>query len=160
VTTTTDAPVKNISEMKKGPPQSPTDQSTGTKSPSPKENTYVDDDYTIYRDIIQENIEYPYFAINRPTDIEMVDELVNCMLDVILTDGERVKINGEQKSRAMVKSQYLKINSQDIEHVLTKYREQRHKITHVHNYLKTMLYAVKQEANAGVENEVRVDGLV
>jgi hypothetical protein len=90
----------------------------------------------------------------------MVDELVNCMLDVILTEGDKVKINGELKSRPMVISQYLKINSRDIEHVLTKYREQRHKITHVHNYLKTMLYAVKQEANAGAENAVRADGLV
>ena len=84
------------------------------------------------------------------------------MLDVIFicTAGNTVKISGEEKSRTMVISQYLKINSQDIEHVIDKYKEQRHKITHTNAYIKTMLFTVKQEAVFNVENQVRADGVV
>ena len=117
-------------------------------------------DFNTYKKIIQDNIEYSYYVDDNPRDLELIDELINCMLDVICTAGETVKIAGEEKSRAMIISQYLKINNQDIEHIIDKYREQRHKITHLHPYLKTMLYTVKQEANFSVENQVRVDGAV
>ncbi|MCL2841690.1 MAG: helix-turn-helix domain-containing protein [Defluviitaleaceae bacterium] len=121
---------------------------------------YSKDDYNAYREIVQENIHYSDFLISRPRDIEMVDELVNAMLDVICTEGTTVKINGEQKSRAMVKSQYLKIGYEDIEHILDRYKDQRHKITHVHAYLKTMLYTCKQENSHYYTNAVRADGVV
>lgn len=134
------------------------DKSTGLQSP-PNVNT-VNDDYTTYRIILQDNIEYSHYLTHRKEDVELVEELINCILDVICTKGDTVKINGEDKNRQMVISQYLKINSLDIDHILSKYREQRHRITHLHSYLKTMLYTVKQEANAWAENAVRADGLV
>lgn len=118
------------------------------------------DKYTIYSQIIQDNIGYSDYLTYRPNDIEEVDELVSCMLDVICTEGDTVKINGEQKSREMVKSQYLKITSQDIDHILDKFKEQRHKITHVHAYLKTMLFTCRQENGHYYTNAVRADGMV
>jgi hypothetical protein len=67
------------------------------------------------------------------------------MLDVICSTGDTVRINGEDKNRAMVKAQYLKLNLSDIKHVLNRYKAQMHKIKHPHAYLKTMLFTVKQE---------------
>jgi len=116
-------------------------------------------DYDIVKQTIQNNIEYSHYAQHKRTDIELIDELIDCMLDVIFTKGDTVKINGEKKDRNMVINQYLKINSSDIDHVLDQYKEQHHKITHLHNYLKTMLYTVKQEQGHFYTNAVRVDGL-
>ena len=143
------APVNNA-ETSNSSPQKP-EKSAKSISGSDKYNTY--------RSIIQENIDYAYYREHRRDDIEMVDELVNCMLDVICTEGATVRVNGENKNREMVKDQYLKIHSMDIDHILVKYREQRHLIKHVHSYLKTMLYTVKQEKTAHYENAVRVDGV-
>jgi hypothetical protein len=123
-------------------------------------NNYSQDDYIAYKTILQENIGYSDFLVTHKFDIELVNELLDCMLDVICTDKPTVKINGEEKSRSMVKSQYLKVNYLDIEHVLDRYKDQRHKITHVHAYLKTMLYTCKQENGHYYTNAVRVDGLV
>lgn len=144
---------KEILEKEKEPSKISTDQSTEFKE-SPL------NDFTTYRQIIQDNIEYNHYLTYRSGDIEEVDELINCMLDVICTQGATVKINGEQKNREMVKSQYLKITSMDIDHILDRYKEQRHKITHVHAYLKTMLYTCKQENGHYYTNAVRADGLV
>lgn len=124
-----------------------------------KNSPSSDDYYTTYKKIIQDNVEYNYFLNNQPTKIDMVNELVNCMLDVICTEGDTVRINGERKKRSMVISQYLKINSIDIEHILAQYNKLRHKITHIGAYLKTMLYTVKQENSHYYTNQVYVDGL-
>jgi hypothetical protein len=156
----------NISTNEKEPVVSSAVQSTETSSPLPSnslksfQSISPEDKFIVYRNIIQENIEYSHYSKHRPRDIEMVDELVSCMLDVICTEGKTVRVNGEQKNREMVKSQYLKINSMDIDHIIDRYKEQRHKITHVHSYLKTMLYTVKQEISAHSENAVRADGVV
>lgn len=116
-------------------------------------------DYDTVKQNIQNNIEYSHYAQHKRTDIELIDELIDCILDVIFTKGDTVKINGEKKDRNMVINQYLKINSSDIDHVLDQYKEQHHKIIHLHNYLKTMLYTVKQEQGHFYTNAVRVDGL-
>jgi hypothetical protein len=93
-------------------------------------------------------------------DAPMVDELLACLTDVICTHTPTVKINGEIKNREMVKSVYLKINQEDVEHILDRYREQRHKVKNIHAYLKTMLYTVRQERDHFYENRVRADGLI
>jgi hypothetical protein len=85
-----------------------------------------------------------------------VDELINCMLDVICSHGDTVKINGEQKDRGLVIEHYLSLRYEDINHILDKYKEQRHRIKHLHAYLKTMLYTVKQEIDHYHTNEVAI----
>ncbi|MDR2204346.1 MAG: replication initiator protein A [Nitrososphaerota archaeon] len=131
-----------------------------TKEKGVSKREVAPDTYTTYRAILQKNINYSHYVAHRPRDIMMVDDLIDCMLDVICTEEPIVKINGEDKKREMVKSQYLRVNSEDVDHILIKYREQYHRITHVHSYLKTMLYTVKQEIGAYYENAVRVDGIV
>ena len=166
LTADTDTQVQsNFSENEK---RLPTETAEPTKASSLQESQSTlnlniqkpEDYYTTYKQLIQDNIGYADYLTYRPHDVEEVDELVSCMLDVICTEGNTVKINSEQKSRAMVKSQYLKLNSQDIDHVLDRYKDQRHKITHLHAYLKTMLYTVKQENGHYYTNAVRADGLV
>jgi len=130
----------------------------------------IEDDYTIYEQIIKENINYegllseifynPKGQPIRKYDEETLQELVNCMLDVICTKGETVKINGEEKSREMVKSVYLKLRQDDIEHIIDRYESVHHKVTHLHSYLKTMLYTISQEHGHYYTNAVRADGMV
>jgi len=55
-------------------------------------------------------------------DIEFMDELVNCMLDVVCSKKDTVRINREDKNKNMVKSQYLKINSNDVDHIIDRYK--------------------------------------
>ena len=121
-------------------------------------------DYRETKDIIHENIEYAHYLKYRDNprslDIRLLDEIVECMLDVICTEGQKVKINSELKDRQIVIEKYLSLTSNDIQHVIMKYEEQRNKITHVNSYLKTLLYTVKQESNFFYTNAVRADGLV
>jgi hypothetical protein len=131
---------------------------TSAQAESPKYNMT---EYSTYENIIKENIEYQYYAKHNRNDLEMIDGLVQIILDVILTtDPPTVKIGKETKSRQIVKSVYLKLNSQHIEHIIDQYKAQHHKITHKTAYLRTMLYTVGQEIEAHYTNQVRADGVV
>ena len=113
-----------------------------------------------YEQIIKNNIDYEHYVKYNPYDIDQVDELVNCMLDVVCTDTPTVKIGRENKSRALARAVYMKIDSSDVDHVLKQYKDQFHKIKHKHAYLKTMLYNTKQELSAYYTNAVRADGVI
>jgi len=119
------------------------------------------EDYSLYKCIIENNICYNDIKqIQDDYYINAVDELVSCMLDVICTQGDTVKIGNECKSRKMVKSLYLSIRQEDIDHIIDTFQQQKHKITHVQSYLKKMLYTVKQEVGHHYTNAVRADGAV
>ena len=139
-------------------------KSTSSHANEIEEKNDVDNDFIpnheIIKQQIQENIEYDNYVINnRKDDIELVDELVDCMLDVICTKDDTVKINGEEKNRNFVISQYMKLTSIDIDHIIYRYKAQKHKIQHLHSYLKTMLYTARQEVNHFYANQVKSDNL-
>ena len=122
----------------------------------------IDDDFIPNHEIvkkqIKENIDYDTYLLNNKKDeIELVDELINCMVDVICTKDNIVKINGEEKSRSLVISQYMQLTSMDIDHIINRYKAQNHKIARLHNYLKTMLFTVKLESNHYYTNQVNAD---
>ena len=122
---------------------------------------YSMNDYETYENIIKENIKYRHYTQHNRSEIEMIDGLVQIMLDVILTqDPPTVKIGKETKSREIVKSVYLKLNSQHIDHIIEQYKGQHRKITHKTAYMRTMLYTVGQEIDAHYTNQVRADGVV
>ena len=125
-----------------------------------KASKFSQDDYNTYRNIILENIEYKYLTYQN-YDQELIDSFIEVMLDVILTESpDTVKIDQEVKSRDVVKSVYLKLNSEHIRHVLDQYKAQNHQITRKTAYLRTMLYTVYQEMEPHITNLVRVDGMV
>ena len=83
------------------------------------------------------------------------------MLDVILTETpDTVKIGQEIKKRDVVKSVYLKLNSEHIGHVMDQYKAQHQQIKRKTAYLRTMLYTAYQEIEPHVINQVRFDGMV
>jgi hypothetical protein len=116
-------------------------------------------DYNIYKAIIYKNISYDHFKKHTDImDMKLIDELVECMLDVITTKGKNVKINSEMKDRQIVINRYLSLNASDIEHIVMKYQQQEQKITHIQSYLKTLLYTVKLESNFYNDNNFREQG--
>jgi len=112
-------------------------------------------DYEAILEMLKENINYPELLVSHSPSIGIVDELLGCMLDVILTEKETVRINSEEKPRALVIGQYWKINYEDIAHIISKYLEQGHKIKNIGAYLKTMLFNVKLERSGYFANNLR-----
>ena len=114
--------------------------------------------YLVYKHLLHSNIDYDYLIANNPYDDEFIDSLVEIMLDAILTEEpKQVNIGKETKPREVVKSVYMKLTSDHMDLVITKFKEQSHKIINKTAYLKTMLYNSYLEIDAYYTNQVKVD---
>jgi hypothetical protein len=109
-----------------------------------------------YRKIIRKNIDYEHLIANNKNDCAFIDGLVEIMLDVCVTEKpETIRIASEFKPRSLVKAVYLKLNSGHIKHILTRFKEQQHRINNKTAYLKTMLYNAYSKAQTADVNQSR-----
>ena len=119
---------------------------------------YSIQDYEVYRNILQSNMDYDYLIANNPYDTDFISSLVEIMLDTILTEEpKQVSIGKETKQREVVRSVFMKLSCEHIELVMTKFKEQSHKINNKTAYLRTMLYNSYLELDAHYTNQVKVD---
>jgi len=108
-------------------------------------NSYGNDstgmtEYNNYRDMICENISYHWYAEHQRFDIETIDEIVSIMVDCICSETDYIKINKQRIPREVVKSQFLKINSEHIEFILDALRTKADIISNIKQYTITVIY--------------------
>ena len=114
-------------------------------------------DVQAYEIIIKKNIAYDDLMLSYPLDHALIDELVNIMLDTILSKGDYVRIGREEKPRTLVSSVLLKLGYNNVEYVLEKYKSQQNRIQKKHAYLLSMLYYSAMETDAHYTNTVQAD---
>lgn len=107
--------------------------------------------------LIRENVSYQDLQTAHKDDMELVDEFIAIILDVLLSEGETVRIDGESKRRDLVKSNLMKLTYANMEHVLMQFREQGQRIRKKKQYILSMLYNSPMELNAHYINWVRSD---
>jgi hypothetical protein len=92
----------------------------------------------VYHQMILKNIGYEYLVdvYNR----DMLNEIVELIVDTICSEQEFIRIGGDRKSRDVVKSQFLKLNSEHIRFVLKCLKENTSKVINIRQYLLTVLY--------------------
>lgn len=110
-----------------------------------------------YEEIIKKNIAYADLCNSHPYDKKFIDELINNILDVVMSNSKTIRIANEQKNIELVKSVLLKLNYYQIEYILEKYKKITAKITNKRQYILTMLYNARLESESDVINEVAHD---
>ena len=96
------------------------------------------DERELYREIIEENIEYEIMK-DRP-DGDRLGEIVEIMLDAVCSTAPTIRINGEDMPQQVVKSRFLKLDSSHIEYVFHAIKECPSTIRNIRAYLLTTLY--------------------
>ena len=91
-----------------------------------------------YRNLIMENIEFDYIVdiCNR----ERLNEIVDLMVDTVCTTQDYILIGGDKKPAEVVKSQFLKLNSEHIRFVLSSMKENTSRVRNIRKYLLAVLY--------------------
>ena len=108
-------------------------------------------------EVIHDNIGYEQLEQTNPEDMGLIDEFVNVMLDTLLSKGGVVRINGEEKPRALVQSQIMKVGYDDILLVLMQFRQHKERIQKKRQYILSMLYHAPMERNAHYTNLVHAE---
>lgn len=93
-----------------------------------------------YRELIMENISYDVLLVDLPYDKEIVEEILELIVDTVCTTKETVRISGDDKPAEVVRSRFLKLDSEHIRFVVSCMKENTTKIKNIRQYLLATLY--------------------
>lgn len=93
-----------------------------------------------YKDRIMENISYDALLCDYPYDNDILSEILELMVDVVCTTKSTVRISGDDKPAEVVRSQFLKLDSEHIRFVMGGLKENTTHIRNMRQYLLATLY--------------------
>ena len=102
--------------------------------------TEAADAYSVYEEIIKDNIEYEHFIKHTNIDRERLDEIVSLIFETVCTKRKTIRIAGDDYPAELVKAKFMKLNSSHIEFVFDCMKENTTKIRNIKQYLKAVLF--------------------
>lgn len=144
-----------------------TDRTDGTyipknkKSPSTSDQAKATNDvnkktYSLYKEIIAQNIEYANLKEAHPHD-NMLEDLFELIVEVVTSSKETIRVNQEDRPTDIVKATYLKLNASDIEYVMSRMKENTTKASNIRAYMLTALYNAPKTKSLYYSNLVQHD---
>ena len=117
----------------------PLPYSEGAAEPPEKKRTERNDAYRVYEEIIKDNIDYD-ILIQDMVDRDRLDEIVDLILETVCTRRKTIRVAGDDYPAELVKSKFMKLDSEHIRFVLDCMRENTTKIRNIKQYLKAALF--------------------
>ena len=105
-----------------------------------RKGTEAADAYSVYEEIIKDNIEYEHFIKHTDIDRERLDEIVSLILETVCTKRKTIRIAGDDHPAELVKAKFMKLNSEHIRFVLDCMQENTTKIRNIKQYMKAALF--------------------
>lgn len=93
-----------------------------------------------YRELISENISYEILLQDFPHDRDVLTEILELMVDTVCTTRSTIRISGDDKPAEVVKSQFLKLDSEHIRFVMEGLKGNTTRIRNMRQYLLATLY--------------------
>ena len=111
-----------------------------TAQPQERKRTERNDAYRVYEEIIKDNIEYDILLQDMKFDHDRLNEIVDIILETLCTSRKKIRIAGDDYPAELVKSKFMKLNSEHIRFVLDCMQENTTKIRNIKQYLKAVLF--------------------
>ena len=108
--------------------------------PPERKRKEATDAYSVYEEIIKDNIEYDHFVRYGQVDKDRLDEIVSIILETVCSKRKTIRIAGDDYPAELVKAKFMKFNSSHIEFVFDCMKENTTKIRNIKQYLKAVLF--------------------
>ena len=108
--------------------------------PPERKRTEATDAYSVYEEIIKDNIEYDYLIQDRYLDRDRIEEILALILETVCTKRRTIRIAGDDHPAELVKAKFMKLNSEHIRFVLDCMQENTTKIRNIKQYMKAALF--------------------
>ena len=112
----------------------------GAAQPPERKRKEPNDAYRVYEEIIKDNICYDILKQDMPYDHDRIDEIVDLILETVCTRRRTIRIAGDDYPAELVKSKFMKLDSEHIRFVLECMRENTTKIRNIKQYLRAALF--------------------
>ena len=98
------------------------------------------DAYRVYEEIIKDNISYDILLQDNHLEADRINEIVDLILETVCTKRSTIRVAGDDYPAELVKSKFMKLDSEHIRFVLDCMRENTTKIRNIKQYLKAALF--------------------
>lgn len=89
---------------------------------------------------LKKNICYGELCAERFNEQKMIDDILEIMLDVICSQKDKVRVNGDNKAHSVVKSAFLKLKKEHFLSALNAIRSNPNPVFNRRGYIITVLY--------------------
>ena len=112
----------------------------GAAQPPERKRKEPNDAYRVYEEIVKDNICYDILKQDMPYDHDRIDEIIDLILETVCTKRRTIRIAGDDYPAELVKSKFMKLDSEHIRFVLDCMRENTTKIRNIKQYLRAALF--------------------
>ena len=109
-------------------------------APPERKRKEANDAYRVYEEIIKDNISYDILKQDMHYDHDRLDEVVDLILETVCTRRKTIRIAGDDYPAELVKSKFMKLDSEHIRFALDCMRENTTKIRNIKQYLRAVLF--------------------
>ena len=129
----------------------------GSSSPSSEISDTIRwmEERNCYERIIKNNIDYD--IIVEQYGKTWLDEIVMLMVDVVCSKESYIRINKQEYPQEVVKSRFLKINSEHIEYINFALKENASNVRNIRAFLITTIYRAFETTDNWYSAKVRHD---
>lgn len=100
----------------------------------------MDGDYSYYHEYFFEHLEIEILYKNYPYDKELLDSIVALIVETMCSKRKQIRIAGDDKPVEIVRSRFMKLNSEHIKFVMDCFKENTTKIRNIKQYLLATIY--------------------
>ena len=94
----------------------------------------------MYEEIIKDNISYDILKTDLPYDGDRLDEIVDLILETVCTRRKTIRVAGDDYPAELVKSKFMKLDSEHIRFVLDCLNKNTTEIRNIKQYLRAALF--------------------
>ena len=105
-----------------------------------RKRTERNDAYRMYEEIIKDNISYDILLQDNHLEADRINEIVDLILETVCTKRSTIRVAGDDYPAELVKSKFMKLDSEHIRFVLDCMRENTTKIRNIKQYQKAALF--------------------
>ena len=105
-----------------------------------RKRTERNDAYRVYEEIIKDNISYDILLQDNHLEADRINEIVDLILETVCTKRSTIRVAGDDYPAELVKSKFMKLDSEHIRFVLDCMWENTTKIRNIKQYLKAALF--------------------
>ena len=98
------------------------------------------DERDTYLQYFKEQLEYEWLKQQSPYRVNVLDEIMELMVDTVCSNRSTIRIAGDSKPLAVVKSRFMKLDSSHIQYVLDCLDKNSTEIRNIKQYLLATLY--------------------
>ena len=98
------------------------------------------DERDAYKQYFMEQLEYQALKQQYPYQCRELDEILDLLVDTVCSKSKTIRIAGDQKSLAVVKSQFMKLEYCHIQYILDCMEKNGAEVRNIKQYLLAMLY--------------------